>query len=399
MSSDHSELIQQFCDVTGVDEERSRFFLESSNWQLDIAISSFFEHSGPGEENVGSMSAPLPTARPVVLSDSSDGESPPRPVPVVTKKNKGKNVKSSGNVGSAKFATLTSLQHSSSSDDEEGEAFYAGGSVRSGQQILGPGKNKNDIVTEMFKSVRERGAVATEPVESRGQSAFSGAGYRLGANPDDNTAAVPVVRPGNQEQVRSVRLQLYRNGFAVDGGPLRSYDDPPGAAFLEYVKRGEVPPELSQGMTGGELRIQLEDHRQEDYNASAPTSHCKPFSGKGYMLGSPTPPTVGITSNTLVEASDRLANERAAQANVGLDEAQPVTTVQFRLADGGRLTGRFNHNHTVANLRDYITTAVPTYQLQSFILMTTFPNKELDDPTLTLEQGELLNSLVVQRLK
>lgn len=36
-----------------------------------------------------------------------------------------------------------------------GQAFYAGGSERSGQQILGPGKGRKDFVTEMFKSVRE----------------------------------------------------------------------------------------------------------------------------------------------------------------------------------------------------------------------------------------------------
>ena len=36
-----------------------------------------------------------------------------------------------------------------------GQAFYAGGSERSGQQILGPGKGRKDIVTEVFKSVRE----------------------------------------------------------------------------------------------------------------------------------------------------------------------------------------------------------------------------------------------------
>lgn len=35
------------------------------------------------------------------------------------------------------------------------QAFYAGGSVHSGQQILGPGKNRNDIIADMFKSIRE----------------------------------------------------------------------------------------------------------------------------------------------------------------------------------------------------------------------------------------------------
>lgn len=36
-----------------------------------------------------------------------------------------------------------------------GQAFYAGGSERSGQQIIGPGKGRKDIVTEVFKSVKE----------------------------------------------------------------------------------------------------------------------------------------------------------------------------------------------------------------------------------------------------
>jgi UBX domain-containing protein 1 len=42
-----------------------------------------------------------------------------------------------------------------SSDEEEGQAFYAGGSEHSGQQVLGPGKKKKDIVAEMFRSVQE----------------------------------------------------------------------------------------------------------------------------------------------------------------------------------------------------------------------------------------------------
>lgn len=50
----------------------------------------------------------------------------------------------------------------SSSDedsDEEGQAFYVGGSERSGQQVIGPprqkGKSANDVVGDMFKSAKE----------------------------------------------------------------------------------------------------------------------------------------------------------------------------------------------------------------------------------------------------
>ena len=51
---------------------------------------------------------------------------------------------------------------------EEGEAFYAGGSETSGQQILGPPKKKDgrDFVKEMFKKAREHGAEAIDPSTS-----------------------------------------------------------------------------------------------------------------------------------------------------------------------------------------------------------------------------------------
>jgi UBX domain-containing protein 1 len=50
---------------------------------------------------------------------------------------------------------LQASANDESSDEEEGQAFYAGGSEHSGQQILGPGKKKKDFVSEMFKSVKE----------------------------------------------------------------------------------------------------------------------------------------------------------------------------------------------------------------------------------------------------
>lgn len=64
---------------------------------------------------------------------------------------------------SNRVRTLASYRQESDSEDsgnEEGQAFYAGGSDSSGQQILGPSKNKNrgnkeDLVAQMFKSVKE----------------------------------------------------------------------------------------------------------------------------------------------------------------------------------------------------------------------------------------------------
>ncbi|XP_013164107.1 PREDICTED: NSFL1 cofactor p47 [Papilio xuthus] len=385
MSVNKEDTLRQFCDVTGADDARSRFFLESSNWQLEVALSSFYEHGGNIDE---APANPAPAAALPIMSDS-DMESPPASPVLPVKKDKKKQPPT-------KFATLQSLQQDSSSDEEEGEAFYAGGSERSGQQILGPGKGRKDIVSEMFRSVRAQGAVVfdNEPTSSsRGHGVFSGVGYRLGQTADDHEQIAPPNRE-QEQQSRSVRLRLYREGFTVNDGPIRLYNEPENAQFLNHIRRGEIPTELSR--EGGSVRVSLEDHRHEESPHEANT---RVFSGQGYLLGSPTPTTVGATVPVAASPKDQEANQRAAQEAVALDDSNPVTTLQFRLADGSRLTGRFNHSHTVGDLQQYIARAMPIYQNRQFVLLTTFPSVELTDPAVTLGQANLLNTTLLQRLK
>ncbi|CAG9135037.1 unnamed protein product [Plutella xylostella] len=455
MSAAKEDTLKQFCDVTGADESRSRFFLESSNWQLEVALSSFYEHGGNAD---ASGAAPSNAQAAAALSDS-DMDSPP--VSPFRPQKKDKKPKQSSN---QKFATLSSLQQDEdSSDEEEGQAFYAGGSDRSGQQIIGPGKGKKDVVTEVFKSVRERGAVMFEDEPSstsRGNRPFGGAGYRLGQTNDDHEQVTPAAGSQSaQEGPRSVRLRLYRSGFTVDAGALRRYSDPehaeflncirrgpdetveasailstlssstvyaevvvclygPGsrwtrrysdpehAEFLNCIRRGEIPAELSEA--GGEVRVTLEDRRHEECPTGAPPPPA-PSAGRGicwaehctlgHLVDSPTPPTVGATAPVAADVQDAAANERAAIAALNLDETQPVTSIQFRLPDGSRLAGRFNHTHTVGQLRQYIVTALPIYQLRTFVLQTTFPSAELTDDSQTVKEANLLNSVCVVRLK
>jgi hypothetical protein len=61
-----------------------------------------------------------------------------------------------------------------------------------------------------------------------------------------------------------------------------------------------------------------------------------------------------------LDEKDRAANEEQAKNSVSVDSSHPVTTVQIRLADGSRLVGQFNHSHTIADVRRFIT----TYPLQ-----------------------------------
>lgn len=80
-----------------------------------------------------------------------------------------------------------------------------------------------------------------------------------------------------------------------------------------------------------------------------------------------------------------------------MDESQPVTSVQLRLADGTRLVARFNHTHTVADIRRFIDAARPAPPAPYSLQTPGFPPIKLEDDSQTLEAAGLLNAVVIQR--
>lgn len=52
----------------------------------------------------------------------------------------------------------------------------------------------------------------------------------------------------------------------------------------------------------------------------------------------------------------------------------------------------------IRDIRLFIVDARPAMAATSFVLMTTFPNKELTDENQTLKEANLLNAVIVQRL-
>ena len=82
-----------------------------------------------------------------------------------------------------------------------------------------------------------------------------------------------------------------------------------------------------------------------------------------------------------------------AQQKMKVDEAKPV---KVRLADGSRLTVKQNHVHTVADIRVYINTARPQYEGVQYMLLTTFPNKEVTDDTATVASARLVGAAGLQ---
>ncbi|CAH1786200.1 unnamed protein product, partial [Owenia fusiformis] len=224
---------------------------------------------------------------------------------------------------SSRFATIGSLHQQSqdSSEDEGGQEFYAGGE-RSGELIVGPGKKKNSskLVEQMFKSAKEHGAEevqAGSAIASHGAGpSFVGSGFKLG---DSETAPSEKVRGADAPPKQTaVVLKFWKNGFSVDNGPLRDMTDPNNKDFLDSVGRGEVPTELTNLAKGGEVSVNMEDHREEEF--VAPKVVAKPFTGSGHMLGSVVPTVV---STKPVEQK----HVDSANNTVALDDSKPKTQI------------------------------------------------------------------------
>lgn len=378
----HEELIAQFSDVTSVDAGGARFFLECAGWQLDVALTSFYETYEQGATASGATTADVATNE--TTQETSSSEQQPKEV----------NQANYNATTRQKIATLKDLQKNhNSSDEEEGQAFYAGGSENSGQQVYGPGKK--DLITEMFKSCKEQSlSIESKSKKEKSESSFSGTGYKLGqASNDVEVVAAP--SSAQEADCTLITLKLWRNGFTINERGLRSYNDPKNTEFLNAIKRGEVPIEIQQEIHSGEVRLDMEDHRNEEY--TPPKIQLNVFSGKGYTLGSPSPATVSMPVVTDIVDAD--ANERQARTDLNFDANNPSTTIQIRFADGSHVRENFNLSHTIGDLRRFITTLRPQYASLSFRILTAYPTKELNEESVTIADANLQNSTVIQRLK
>ncbi|KAH6941736.1 hypothetical protein HPB50_023068 [Hyalomma asiaticum] len=56
-ANEESDLIAQFCGVTGADSSRAKLCLESASWNLQLALASFYEDPDDG---MGPQSSPEP---------------------------------------------------------------------------------------------------------------------------------------------------------------------------------------------------------------------------------------------------------------------------------------------------------------------------------------------------
>eukprot|EP00118_Oscarella_pearsei_P025745 m.308695 g.308695 ORF g.308695 m.308695 type:complete len:370 (+) comp44524_c0_seq1:28-1137(+) len=369
MSDDEKKenLISHFSSITGADHARGKFYLESTNWEIQPAIDNFF------------------------ASDHEELEQDSQPSHSSASSSYAKPKKEAGG-----FRSMRDIIGRKDDEDEDkhGQKFFAGGSKHSGQMISGPPKKKADpksMAQDVFDAGKKQGAKTLEEEEKErrqtNSKSFKGTGYRLGETEEDTvTIHGEEIKPTNN-QVRQT-LVFWKNGFVVDSGPLRDGSSDADRAFIESISRGEIPQELVAKARGSEVDLNVEDRREEDY--SPPKMVVKAFTGDGHKLGNPVPDIEPSNKHQTAVAS-------AVMAAVSLDESQPVTTLQIRLAHGSRLTQKFNHCHSIRDVRDFIDSSSPSGS--PYVLMTTFPNKELTDDGQTLAEAKLLNAVIVQRFR
>lgn len=253
-----------------------------------------------------------------------------------------------------KIATLWDNKEPEEADDNN-QAFYAGGSEHSGQQIIGP--NRRGYVEDLLRQ-------ASQSAES--------------------------MPTGSRET--SLAITFWRNGFTIgDDEELHSYGSSDNGQFLECLRRGETPPELASRFRGGSnADVNLVNKAYQDFK---PSQKVQTFSGQGRRLGAPTPETVERTETaTTIEAEIPVSG-------LVVDESKPKTTVQVRLVDNTRLVISVNLSHLVGDLVSHIRAIRPEHSHTNFVLATTFPAKELTDLDQTIGDAKLANALVLQKIK
>ena len=147
-------------------------------------------------------------------------------------------------------------------------------------------------------------------------------------------------------QRRVVNVTVYRNGFAVDDGPLRTLEDPRNRAFMESLTQGYCPEELVEN--GQPADVKLENKLEEDFEGGKKSSSSggrgpqfAAFAGSGSSVGEIALSAVNaIVPGTQGNGAPLIVNEAAGK----------IVKVQLKFPDGKREVAKFEMHHTVRHL-------------------------------------------------
>ncbi|KAJ2817762.1 protein phosphatase regulator, partial [Coemansia sp. 'formosensis'] len=293
-SAAQHELIQSWLAVNPGTEDQARFYLEANNWDLNAALSNFYEEpplsEGLPQQHQGDLALPLDpnlisarqvdshrlTTAPVV---SAGPMNPAAAVPRASMTPSASVPRRRYGSG-ARIATLSSLgnQDDGGDSDSDSQEWYAGGE-RSGMAIKPPTKDAGEpeggsLVDRILRRAAEVGT-APSPSHSHGDSGpslprtFGGRGRTLGTpgNSADTAASSEseLSDVGENDEVAVRELTFWRNGFSLGDGPLFNTEDPVNRQNLEAILQGRAPLDILNVQPGQQVEMKVTNRRDEDY--------------------------------------------------------------------------------------------------------------------------------------
>ncbi|KAM0246216.1 hypothetical protein ACHAP5_004838 [Fusarium lateritium] len=396
--ADHESQVVEFAGLSGASPEEARQYLEAHNWDLAEASNAWFRDAE--EDSRDTSTAPAPAAAPAPDSYTGPRTLDGRPAPESARSSaqasrkpaasqqKKKGIATLGSIGSS------SHQHDHGDDDDDdfdGEDddgrgnLFAGGeksglAVQDPNQEGGPKKIISDILAKARANAArpetESEAGPSEP------SRFRGTGQTLGGDGVESRAIpdpLGPVRPGNAESQERV-LHIWQDGFSIDDGDLRRFDDPANQADLALIRAGRAPLHLMNVQHDQPIDVKL--HQHETPYQPQPRQY-KPFGGSGNRLGAVVPGVSEGSSSTTAAPAAAPSSSSAPS----VDDSQPTIMIRIQMPDGTRLPARFNTTHTIDDVYGFVQGASTDTRTRPWVLSTTFPNKDHTDRSLVL--GEM----------
>ncbi|KAI9850972.1 MAG: hypothetical protein M1838_004757 [Thelocarpon superellum] len=420
-------MIDQFCRVTSAPPHEAELHLSTSHWDLSSAVTEYYtslEDSGAEALEDDAMTDdagdPLSASGAQLHGRTLGGPAAPVPVSSTAATRPASSAPPKAPPSNKKFATLRDLNqdqghshghgHGHGDDEEEDDAqrdLFAGGE-KSALAVQNPSDPRNQV-KEILDKARKylitlpddapgdelmRGRNLPRPggeESSTSTSRFRGAGQTLGG--DDTPSQVipdPHAQAPRPRAPVTRTLHFWRDGFSVEDGTLYRFDDPANNAVLSLIRSGRAPLDIMEVEPDQLVDVTVHQHEE---NYVQPKKKYKPFGSGGQRLGSPTPgadvssghtvATTAIAPSDPASSSSSSSNPVAA-TGVVVDESQPTINLQIRLADGTRQASRFNTTHTIGDVYAYIEASMASAAGRPWVLMTTFPSKELTDRHIAL---------------
>jgi UBX domain-containing protein 1 len=275
--ADHEGQIVEFAGLSGASPEEARQYLEAHNWDLAEASNAWFRDADEDSRDTSTAPAAAPVPDNYTGPRTLDG----RPAPEAARGSSQATRKSAPSqqrkTGIATLGSIGSSSHQhdhgddddddSDPEDDDGRGNLFAGGEKSGlavqdphQQEAGPKKIISDILAKARANAArpeaENEAGPSEP------SRFRGTGQTLGGDGVESRSIPDPLGPVRASTAESQErvLHIWQDGFSIDDGDLRRFDDPANQADLALIRSGRAPLHLMNVQHDQPIDVKLHQH-------------------------------------------------------------------------------------------------------------------------------------------